>query len=346
MTQTSKFFSLVLCFLISFLWTSIISDVEAQVIIYVRSDGSIEPTDFGIINLDNSTYIFTNDILGSIKIERSSITIDGKGYTLHGSGGGNGFYLYGITNVTIRKVNIENFYFGIRLEGNSSFNTICGNNIGGNNQYGVWFSASDNNTFYHNNFVDNIEHVYMDTLCCNSTNVWDNGFEGNYWSNFSQVDLNRDGIGDAAHGVVFGNMDNFPLLGIYLELNASYGTILSTVSNASINELEYFEYNSSIRIQVINEGSDQQFSFIRMRIPHSLIFGSYNVTVKDGNPHYWNYSLYDDGINRWIYFEYENTKNEMIIIPEYFHPEMLALVSLTFLLALLMRKLPNQNTRL
>jgi hypothetical protein len=39
----------------------------------------------------------------------------------------------------------------------------------------------------------------------------------------------------------------------------------------------------------------------------------YNVTVDGANPQYWNYTLYDDGAHRWIYFTYQQSKRKVVI---------------------------------
>ncbi len=62
---------------------------------------------------------------------------------------------------------------------------------------------------------------------------------------------------------------------------------------------------------------DQTSGFVRISIPHALMFEPYNVTVDGANPIYWNYSLYDDGESRWIYFSYEHSTVEIVIIPEF-----------------------------
>jgi hypothetical protein len=48
----------------------------------------------------------------------------------------------------------------------------------------------------------------------NSTNnVWDNGSEGNYWSNYNGTDLDNDGIGDTK--LPWEGVDNYPLMNPY-----------------------------------------------------------------------------------------------------------------------------------
>jgi hypothetical protein len=78
-----------------------------------------------------------------------------------------------------------------------------------------------NNTFYHNDFVNNIKQVNIGSP--ESIQIWDNGYPsgGNYWSNYTGVDLmsgpkqnqpGSDGIGDTPFVVGTNNTDNYPLM--------------------------------------------------------------------------------------------------------------------------------------
>jgi hypothetical protein len=43
-------------------------------------------------------------------------------------------------------------------------------------------------------------------------NSWDNGGEGNYWSNYTGTDANGDGVGDTPYVIGDSNIDNSPLM--------------------------------------------------------------------------------------------------------------------------------------
>ena len=78
-----------------------IEAVEASETIYIRFDGSVDPATAPILRVGD-LYTFTDDIYDSIVVERDDIVVDGAGYTLEGTGSGNGISLNGRENVTIK----------------------------------------------------------------------------------------------------------------------------------------------------------------------------------------------------------------------------------------------------
>jgi parallel beta-helix repeat protein len=94
---------------------------------------------------------------------------------------------------------------GILAANPSSYNTIVGNTLLGND-YGVsCWRLSHDNVIYHNNFINNVYQGYSES----SLNSWDNGYPsgGNYWSDYNGTDsfmgpyqnvTGSDGIGDTS----------------------------------------------------------------------------------------------------------------------------------------------------
>ncbi len=123
-------------------------------IIYIRTDGSIEPSNKPISTSDKITYNLTGNISDSIAVQRSNIVVEGGGYTLQGSGIGDGFNLTNVSNVTIRNVNVQGFHYGIDLK-SASFNVICGDNMTGNTGFGVKLRAYSNNNTISGNYIGN-----------------------------------------------------------------------------------------------------------------------------------------------------------------------------------------------
>jgi parallel beta-helix repeat protein len=136
----------------------------------------------------------------------------------YGIGGGGGLTVFSYNNTFSRNNIKNNKHDGISLY--HAENTIVwGNTIANNGEYGVnlvGMGQSSNNIFYHNNFINNTNHV--DTW---EEAIWDNGYPsgGNYWDNYTGVDANNDGIGDMLHDISawgYNNVDRYPLMVPYV----------------------------------------------------------------------------------------------------------------------------------
>jgi parallel beta-helix repeat protein len=139
----------------------------------------------------SSNYILYNEVTGNLAM---------------------GIALQNSPNNIIRGNNISsNGNDGISLWFHSVGNRIFENNITANRMYGVWAGSNDN-FVYHNNFVNNTNQV---GIYVPSTNNWDNGFEGNYWSDYKGIDSNGDGIGDTPYIIDGDNVDHYPLINPY-----------------------------------------------------------------------------------------------------------------------------------
>ncbi len=180
--------------------------------------------------------VFLNKPLTLIGEDRNATVIDGDrsgnvihllssnavimNFTVQNSGNNfddSGILIIGVSNTTIRNnliknnsiglllrqgsndtllidnLILNNTLSGIRFADNNNFNLVISNTLM-NNTIGVEVHASSFNTFYHNNFIDNT--VYQVLILGGISNKWDNGVEGNYWSDYGGSDANGDGIGD------------------------------------------------------------------------------------------------------------------------------------------------------
>ncbi len=144
-----------------------------------------------------------------------------------------GIYLYlNCENNTISGNIINNNTYGIYLN-NSNNNAITGNILVNNSNAGIYLYISDknnftgnilrdnvnngvflddggigsnNNLFYNNNFTGNGIHAIDKP----SNNYWNNTDIGNFWSNYTDVDANDNGIGDSPHSFN-GGIDWLPI---------------------------------------------------------------------------------------------------------------------------------------
>jgi len=119
-----------------------------------------------------------------------------------------GIRLYSSSNNVLRKNSMTNNRYNFHIT-DSSHNTFTGNDIA-DNDYGMFLVSSSNNTIYPNNFINNTVQAYSD-----SVNTWDNGYEGNCWSNYNGTDVDGDGVGDIPYVIDGNNTDNYPLVNPY-----------------------------------------------------------------------------------------------------------------------------------
>jgi nitrous oxidase accessory protein len=69
-----------------------------------------------------------------------------------------------------------------------------------------------NNSFYHNVFVNNSVNIYFYNKVVAGGNFWNNSSQGNYWSDYTGIDANKDGVSDIPYTINSLNKDNYPIM--------------------------------------------------------------------------------------------------------------------------------------
>ena len=176
--------------------------VKAVGPIYIRSDGSIVPSDTSI-QKNGNTYTFTNNIYDPIVVEKDDIIIDGAGYTLQGSMSTLGINLSSRTDITVRNMLITNFDYGIYLE-SSGHITISGTTLTNNNN-GLWLSNSSNNTILGNGMDTNVfEDIYVYSSSNNqikANQIKSSTFDGIYLFSSTNNTISENRIEGNAYGI-------------------------------------------------------------------------------------------------------------------------------------------------
>jgi hypothetical protein len=228
--------------------------------IVIQSDGTVAP-ETESIKQDGNVYTLTNDLVWNyaIKIQCSNIVFDGAGCVINGGplssgyrAGNDGLSLQGVTNVTVRDLELFGFDdFDVSIENcnsciiqrvkantfnidNSHLNIIKESKIAGNahnvqaaiimrlsnnnkfcrnNITGVILEDSDSNIFFENNIV--FQHTFI--FGGSENNLWDNSSVGNYWSDYlikypNASEIGNTGIGDTPYVIDADNIDHYPLM--------------------------------------------------------------------------------------------------------------------------------------
>jgi parallel beta-helix repeat protein len=228
----------------------------------------------------------------------------------------NGFYaiyLIGTTNNLISGNTIFSTTDGIGLL-NSNYNNITGNTVfwsgdgvaislGAHNlvsgnlfkdnfSNGVYTAYSQDNTIYHNNFVNNAQPSEI----LEGNNIWDNGVEGNYWSEYAGADTYKgpfqnetgsDGIGDKPFQINkkdANDYDNYPLIGPFSDVHlSSEGReyTVTAVSNSTITGV-HFKLGTETGNRILDFTvicSNGSNGFCRLTIPNKLMRYPYVMLI-------------------------------------------------------------------
>jgi len=235
---------------------------------------------------------------------------------------------------------IANSGTGIDLY-NSSGNVIIRNTII-KNYHAIFLTYSNSNRICNNNFINNTDQIPIGAI--KEENKWDYGypFGGNYWSDYEGVDeksgpnqdqLGSDGIGDEAYIIDVENqqMDKYPLMGMFSDFNATSEHHIQTVCNSTISD---FQFNGTAIFFNVT-GEDGTTGFCRICIPKALTNNTYKIFVNGTEVTHIPLPC-SNRTHSYIYFTYNHSTQEVIIIPEFPPFLILPLFMIATLLAALM----------
>ena len=168
----------------------------------------IKSEEFGAITVSNSNNV--NVYGNSLKNANSGIYIQSCNQMNVNNNeffnNNNGVDIWHSESITVKNNIITDNNNGIHIY-NSYENKIQENNIS-SNSYGIICNYnSESNLIINNNFLQNDVSATDKGI----DNSWDDGSQGNYWSDYDGRDINQDGIGDKPYEIFGGNSkDNYP----------------------------------------------------------------------------------------------------------------------------------------
>jgi len=253
-----------------------------------------------------------------------------------------GIYLYSSSGNNASKNSVVNNTYGIYIHEFSTDSNVYENNVN-NNTYGIWLMNASLNRIYHNNFVENSQQVSVDpSNNALYANIWDDGYPsgGNYWSNYTGIDANVDGIGDSNCTIDTNNNDRYPLMGMFYGFNVSWidsGYDVELISNSSVSVFGvgfWIEHPEDLNTRTIKfnvTGETGTVGFCRICIPTALLNATYTVLL-NGTEIPFTLLPCSNNTHSYLYFNYTHSTEEVIIIPEF--PTFIAL-PLFFMIATL-----------
>jgi parallel beta-helix repeat protein len=249
---------------------------------------------------------------------------------------------------------IDAHYNGIYLKNGTEGNLITENKIS-NNHYGLLLLITSpgtlTNSFYRNNIVNNTIQMY-DLHHGYPLSYWDDGFEGNYWSDYTGTDSDGDGIGDTPHYTPDGRQDSHPLIAPLVWFDAGkwewIQCYVDIVSKSSVSNFSFSPTEKLIRFTV--SGAYGALGFCRVIIPKAMLDSEtgWNVLV-DGEAA--DYSIDEDDAFTRLSFSYKcSTRTVEIIgtnaIPEF--PSWIILplfLTASFVAIIVKKRLPQHSIR-
>jgi parallel beta-helix repeat protein len=239
---------------------------------------------------------------------------------------GYGFGGWGSSTIGVFRNRIVNNTVGIGFSDSTNL-TISSNLLEGN-QEGMRFWSSNGNHIYLNNFVKNDQQLGIYDSFANS---FDNGYEGNYWSDYNGTDTNNDGIGET--NIPHQKVDWLPIMGSTNQIDLTLDGSPYEVDIASNSTVSNFQYGGD-RINFEVSGQDGTTGFCRICIPIALLNGTYRVFVNGIEVQY-NPLPCSNSTHSYLYFNYTHSTEEVTIIPEFPSFLILPLFMMAMLLAVI-----------
>jgi parallel beta-helix repeat protein len=288
----------------------------------VVSDNKILNNTYGLFfHSSNNNTLFNNDVsrnkYGIRLFNSGNNSFIGVNASFNSE---NGSFLTNSDNNVFSYGNFSCNKNGFHLE-NSNGNLIFSNEISNNSECGLRLWNSSFNVIIHNNFVKNSINVEQPRNSSFS-NVWDNGMEGNFWSDYKGFDADKNGVGDVPYIVDerlwlgVHSRDGYPLmapLSTFQVAKDGKTYWVEIISNVTLSEFRYYP-NLRNETQAIGfkVGEAEKTGFCRILVPHILVEPPYNISIGDKSPLY-NRTAFTNGTHTWLYFEYNLTENEILI---------------------------------
>ena len=301
--------------------------------IYIRSDGSIEPTSGVPIQRDGDTYRLTDNIADrKIMVQRNDTVIDGNGFALRQTpvdmnqpGAGTidqGWHcavdLDGRNNVTIRNLMFDSCIQGIEFRDASNIN-ISNNRFLGSSVAGVLFVTSLNVTVEKNTFLNNVGGI---RFALSSYHIVGNAFKNNSYGigllggNFSGNSIVGNVINNGSFGIMM-EVASYEHVEANNITNHQFGIYLTRASNCTFYRNNLIDNTYNVFAGVYFNGTYLNHD-LPSAPPGSQSLSQPNFWSENGKGNYYNdYNGTDanhDGVGDTPYVMDENNQDNYPLI--------------------------------
>jgi parallel beta-helix repeat protein len=295
------------------------NEVDGKHVYYLVNQSNLE------INPSTAPNAGFVAVINSTNVKVHGLNLTGN---LHGA------LLVSVSDSTISHLQTSKNYVGIDVL-NSSNNRITYNTIKGN-AYGIRLVGTENLVFK-NNFLINERQATS-----SMPNTWDNGAEGNYWSDYAGIDQDQDGIGESPYTIDEGDEDRLPLVKpVRDSWTFTAGTWNDTAFHVSVTSqstLAAFSFNQTLRAIRFNvTGPISQLGFCNVSIPLALLRGPYDLWADNASEPFLETS---NSTHTFLHFSFNHTAKNILVegteaIPEFrFLAALLSLCIATAVVAL------------
>lgn len=185
--------------------------------------------------------------------------------------------------------------------------------------YSIAIYYSHNNQIYHNSLSNSLlPYETRNLKPFIPRNNWDNGLEGNFWSDYSGVDKDQNGLGDTPYVVGQNNTDNHPLMGKFSEFAVAFRGKTYNITVISNSTISQFQFNPEARsLSFVAAGFNGTMGFSRISVPNRLfqdLLGGDLTFLINGEQPILKRKWTDERNNYW-YFSYANNVPESTMSP-------------------------------
>lgn len=276
--------------------------VRADESIYIKADGSIYPST-APIHRNGNIYVLTDDISGSIVIEKDGIVLNGTNHVLQGTHqlGSIGIDISWRKNVIITKLIINAFSTGIELC-NSFNNTIIQNEIIASDS-GISLEDSSYNIITENKVIMNYygievysssnNNITRNTLTENNYGIYLYSSSNNFLSGNNVTDSTDSGIylySSTGNMIIANNIQQSEVTiwtcGIHLEYSAQNGIFGNSIVN--------FDYGIELSSSSSNTVYHNNFINNNLQVSSGSSINTWNDDYPSGGNYWSDYAGVDE----------------------------------------------------